>query len=333
MLKSVFVLFLAVGCLAVQPGCGPQEAGRRPLPAGAIKTGDLTRTYAQVTRNGKIVGSGFFVEHRGRLATNTYFVTAGHVASNLLDHFREKPSLELRVRSGDIAPKAMGLRISLCPQEGHAYWLRHPSPAVDLAAFPVSLPENDKKEQGICPVVWDSSREKSLTVGFTVPTDAPYLLTQPFLDAYEVVPGREVVMLGAIAHLQGNLADPKEFLVSYRRGIISAMPSCDLWFSFGGYTRMFIVDCPVLPGDSGGPVFVSVGETLAGGQVIGGTPHLLGVAVSALDARKLLSGEGASSHLVGENSGLSLVVPAEQLAELLEDAEIRSVNLDRALFK
>lgn len=333
MRRSACVWIVVAVCLAVSSGCRPQTEEKQPVSTPVTVDYDLTCSYAQVTRDDKIVGSGFFIEHRGTLAINTYFVTAGHVASNHVDYFRKKQSLELRVRSGDSAHKAMGFRIPLCPQEGYVYWLRHPSPAVDLAAFPVSLPENAEMRHGIRPIVWESNREKSSPEDLILPRYAPCLLTKSLLDAYAVAPGNEIIMLGAMAHLQGNLADPKEFLVSHRKGIISAMPSCDLWFSFGGHTRMFIVDCPVLVGDSGGPVFVLVDKAHSGGGNLGGTPHLLGIAVSALDARTLLAVEGKSARPVGENSGLSLVVPAEQLAELLEDAELRSLDLGRTLFK
>lgn len=129
------------------------------------------------------------------------------------------------------------------------------------------------------------------------------------------------------------------FSIFLRKGIISyfaesldGYEATGMWD--GSARTLLIVDCQTARGNSGAPVFVPVRERLYGGRECL-TPHVLGIIVRVVKAKgtqqeldlSLQEADGEKkgrirgSPVFEENTGLSVVIPADYLVLLLMEIE------------
>jgi hypothetical protein len=136
------------------------------------------------------------------------------------------------------------------------YWIKHPDPNIDLAAFPIGYVHKFFKAKGIKP--------------FYITMHRGMLASTEFLNELNAI--EDVVMIG----YPNGLWDATNNLPLVRRGI-TATPA---YVDFEGRSE-FMIDCACFPGSSGSPVLLyNVGSYVrkAGGLQIGSSRiKLLGV--------------------------------------------------------
>lgn len=111
-----------------------------------------------------------------------------------------------------------------------------------------------------------------------------------------------------------------------RQGIIAMMPDEELTTTLGRLGQVYLADVHVFGGNSGSPVLVNLSGMRNGGFLVGGFPYrLLGIVSGYYYETEDFHLETATtlSGTTNANSGISIVVPAEQLKQLLESPELR----------
>ncbi|HTW91577.1 MAG TPA: serine protease [bacterium] len=227
----------------------------------------------------------------GRNEYGTYLVTNRHVLDGLTD-----PSACVRINPKGSGP-AREFPISLKRANGLPWHFGHPDPNVDVAVMPVNMQvasqagvsaeliKSDSDVSTVSALASDGVAEGSLV----------YVLGFP-MSLVGVARNTVIVRAGCIASMQETLTNPR-------------VP--------------MLVDAPIFPGNSGGPVVLR-GELLA---IKGTKPQMrasvIGVAASYLTyedvACSLQTGKPRVSFT--ENSGLSLVFPMDCVIEAISLAE------------
>ena len=289
----------------------------------------LKSACAFVMKEGNPVGTGFFIAAPEETRTYAYFVTAKHVVNDqhMFDGADSSLKLKLNVH-GENKSTNVNVRLAL---KGPRPWFEHENPAVDLAVFPVLF-------------FWRNTNLDVLTLDYlnsprlSVPHNlgpvpswfcgALNYATQANRKMFDVQPGHEVMTLGLVPTIYyNNIVPNAPNIVLYRKGCISALPDQELR-SGGGAAKTIILDCPVVHGNSGSPVFVYIPERHSGtGQLIN-NPHLLGVLSSMVISERpgiIVPGTHTDSGLhFLENSGLSQAVPVDYLVDILEGPAART---------
>jgi hypothetical protein len=112
-----------------------------------------------------------------------------------------------------------------------------------------------------------------------------------------------------------------------RQGVLAMMPDENLTTTLGGQGRLYLADVHVFHGNSGAPMFVNVGGVHGGSIRVGGFPFLLLGVVSGyfyetedlqLQVATTLTGKASA------NSGISIVVPVDELKKLLDSPALQS---------
>ena len=309
-------LMIRVAICVFMAGCTRQPASHAEEEADTRETltpSALVNVCALVTLKNEIKGTGFFVTKQGESNAPVYFVTARHVAEDLTNSFALYPRLNLIVKRVESHCAAYA-DIPVEKVIGSAYWHQDSRSSTDLAIFPVhNYRELIEAGMDIRPVIFpdadtcrkeadNATREngRGETIGY---------LSKEECKEFNVSAGYDVFMLVAQPELY-KYTSGAEFLLVIRKGAISAMPHAFVRHKYGP-ARLIILDCPVMGGNSGGPVFVWVDE----GKGLGPEPKLLGM-VSAMLPDRVIFLPGTNRPFL-ENSGLSFVTPAEEVAEIL----------------
>jgi hypothetical protein len=209
-----------------------------------------------------------------RRRSHLVMVTAAHILESMPG---EKAILHGRVRDGQKwrkVPWPIAIR-----RQGRALWTRHP--AVDLAAIRVALPEGSN---ALVPSVELAA------------TDADY-------RRFDIQPGESVMVLGFPLAMGGGDAG---FPV-LRGGRVASYPLTPIQAE-----KTFLVDMPVYPGNSGGPVIMNAdGRFLLDGSRAGHVQVLLGIV-----SREVLAADAGMGD-DDRSMALARVVHAAFLSELI----------------
>jgi len=114
-----------------------------------------------------------------------------------------------------------------------------------------------------------------------------------------------------------------------RQGIISMMPSDKV--PFGGMAeQVYLADAHAFGGNSGSPVFFNLGGFREGNIMAGDDYHLLGVVNGMLteDENFNLQLAATLKGKASANSGISTIVPADELRALLDDPRLQKMRDD-----
>jgi Trypsin-like peptidase domain len=281
----------------------------QPIPTAAL----LKRVVAFLTldcRDGSVAeeirGTAFFVfypdnrvgENRGFI----YLVTNRHVAQPQLNGHRlaiQKVSLRLNLK----APvEGRESEDGTLPVGNGVDWLFPSDAAVDLAAMSI-VPDQTKYDYEPFPI--------------------SLFATSEVVKGRNVAEGDAVLFSGFFYQFPGQ----RKIEPIVRQGILAMMPEENLTTTLGGSGRLYLADVHVFHGNSGAPMFVNVGGVRGGGLIVGGFPYLLLGVVSGyfyetedlqLEVATTLTGKASA------NSGISIVVPADELKNLLDSPAAQS---------
>lgn len=260
-------------------------------------------------------GTGFIVAvPDSRLTDNsvfTYLVTNRHVAEAITANaLGQVTRLHIREMSAIVNLKmpVNGTKVYEIPlpPRGALQWRFPENASIDLAAIPIHVDE-------------------------TFDVNAIHLglfLTEDVWPKYAITPGDKVMTCGYFVHYAGA----HQFQPIVREGSLAMVPDDVMNVPIGGKAKVYLADLHVIPGNSGSPLFLAPMMTL-GGMVYdreGGIPYgLLGVVSGFMWEDDKLTLRAATDYeaTVHANSGIAMVVPAEQLRDfLLNDAEFKRIR-------
>jgi hypothetical protein len=293
-----------------RPAAGVTPADTRPAPAMTQIRKSVMFIRLKCKDGGQefdVRGTGFFVEYPDQRLPNgrvfTYLVTNRHVALCIDDNGHamgvESISITLNRRGAD--GEDVSQEGFLNPL-GNVRWYLPSDGSVDLAVLPLSP---------------DPKQFDYLAVPFSM------FAGGDLLKERRVAEGEPVFFAGFFYQFPGFTR--MEPIV--RRGIIAMMPKDKVPF-VGNAERVYLADMHVFGGNSGSPAFINLGGLRENQLSTGSDYKLLGV-VNAnvsedenfnLQLTTTIQGKAAA------NSGISTIVPADELKALLDDSELQSLR-------
>jgi hypothetical protein len=284
-------------------------AAVQPTPSAAL----LKKVVAFLTldcRDGvdseQVRGTAFFVFYPDkRIGENggfVYLVTNRHVADPEVNGRRlaiQKISLRLNLRTPIEGRESEEGAI---PIGSGVNWSFPTDAAVDLAVVPL-VPDQTKYDYEAVPI--------------------SLFATKDVIKERNIAEGDGVLFSGFFYQFPGQ----RKIEPIVRQGIIAMMPDEDLTTTLGGEGRLYLADIHVFHGNSGAPTFVNVGGFRGGNVLVGGFPYLLLGVVSGyfyetedlqLQVATTLTGKASA------NSGISIVVPVDELKKLLDSPALQA---------
>lgn len=326
-----WIVVLAAGLLFLMPLLS--YGAVRSLPSLVEQAKDLERSCAFVINtNGFPIGTGFFIEQHIP-EPGVYFVTARHVleAPGL---FSAKHAV-LRLRVNSVDGKAGETTSHLLALDGERPWLEHKNGAVDLAVVPILAlrKEHEGQQLGLkCllyvnrpvkPIIIDKTRIFILEFSYN---DRVNFADEPFRKHYGIDVGSPILTLGLVPMIEA--ANPKGTLpnlIMQKRGYIGAIPQTEMaiWYlpNHRGMAKSIFIDCQVVHGNSGSPVFVA---TPSSTNSMANTYHLLGI-VSAVTP------DSSLPPLAGQGTDVSTIVPVDYLCDILQYPETEALQREMNL--
>ncbi|MGA2476569.1 MAG: serine protease [Terriglobia bacterium] len=316
---QLFVLFVplllagqAPQNAAPQPQASPVKAdsSQQQKQAAAVpQTTLLKKTVAFITLdcqdgNEQLQdrGTGFFVAvPDARLGEKAfiYLVTNRHVVEPERDHRKlrvTRQSLRLNLKKQGDGFNSMEGIIPL-----NVPWYFPKDDAVDLAVLPMA-PDSNIFDYQAFPI--------------------SFFATKDVVASRMIAEGDPVLFCGFFYQYPGQ----KKIESIVRQGILAMMPDEELRTTLEKPGRIYLADAHVFLGNSGSPMFVNVGGMRNGALQLVGFPYLLLGVVSGyyyetedlrLEIATTLTGTANA------NSGISLVVPSDELKALLDLPELQ----------
>jgi len=256
------------------------------------------------TQEFDVRGTGFFVFYPdprvGKDGGFVYLVTDRHVALcwNESGQAMQVKSISIRLN----LRKADGGNFSqdgFLNEHGNVPWVVPQDDSVDLAVVPY-LPDEVRFDY------------RTLPIGIFATSDV--------LSGRKVTEGEPVFFAGFFHQFPGT----KRMQPIVRQGIVAMMP--DEKFPFVGKPeKLYLADVHVFGGNSGAPAFVNLAGMHGGSLQVGEDYRLFGVVNGVvfedehfnLELATTLTGTGRA------NSGISTIVPIDELKALLEDPRLR----------
>jgi hypothetical protein len=296
-----------------QSTAAPQAA---PTPDPAITQIRKSVAFIKLRcRNGNqevdVRGTGFFVfypdSRLGATGGFGYLVTNRHVALcwNDLGQPMQVESISITLNrnqpDGDNFAQEGFLN-----QHGNAPWIVPQDASVDLAAIPL-LPDTNQFDLKVISVSMFASSE--------------------LLKQREIVEGEPVFFAGFFYQFPGT----KRMEPIVRQGILAMMPSEKIPF-VDISERLYLADLHAFGGNSGSPVFINLSGYHNGSMMLGQDYRLLGVVNGEVTEDENFNLELTTTVLRGKgraNSGVSTIVPADEVRALLDDPRLQKLRDDR----
>jgi len=328
MLKTPFVTLLLCASLLAQ-STTPTASTKLPIEeikqTVAFVYGD---SHLKDPKTGKIIhikgalGTAFFVGYRDKSGEGfAYAVTAKHVLRDELTN-RYLDSVALRVNLKDRNDVAL-LTIPVSDSNGNLLWFTDKDdPDADIAITSRHPLENE--------IAWKH-------------IDSPSFCDAEFLKRHNITEGESVYLFGLLPQFTGT---HRNYPV-VRRGSIAMISDEPLPIKANDKVikeKLYVLDLQAWQGQSGSPVFLSLGGIGPNGSFTPGAAfYLLGVMLAyQVNIRPfdIIDQQPADSLTIGtaENIGISYVLPADEIVKILnskeaQDARDKEVALEGKHFK
>jgi hypothetical protein len=320
-----FATFLLIFTLSALSIYAQQQAPvQQPQPTPVITNKPSSETILSKTvvlvstsiqgENRSVSGTGFLVTVQDdRLPANGtfgYLVTNRHVAEAIFkdatgqcrSHPVQQTIVTMNLKTPINGDRTARVLLSPFPVR----WYLPEDPGIDLAVLPFNPPD----------------QYEVASVALTA------FLTPDLWTQFNVTPGDKLLTTGFFRHYTGV----HQFQPIIREGSLAmvpddAMPStpCD------APAHVYLADVHVIPGNSGSPMFLGP-KTFLGGLVTpsnGAVPYLLLGVVSGYmyeDSDLTLRTSTDYEAIIHANSGITIVVPAEQLKALLLSLPLQALR-------
>jgi hypothetical protein len=252
-------------------------------------------------------GTGFLVSIAdGRLGKDAhgkdlgfvYMVTNRHVALGIETN-ADGTCTALQVRQMfvvmNLKDSTNGNRSTTVPLSPQTHWYFPKNQAIDLAVIPFGIPD--------------------AVDALTIPTST--FLLPDVIAKQQVVPGDKVLTGGFYDGFPGL----HEIQPILREGVLAMMPDGPMTTTVCGQGTVYLADIHIIPGNSGSPLFVMPTFQIGVPMTFGLLGVVSGYMIEKEDATLTPTTTWAGS--VNANSGIAMVVPAEQLNELLDIPELQ----------
>lgn len=285
-------------------------------PPGQPANPTESRSSASPSSPQAITGTGFLISvPDNRLGNGRgfgYLVTNRHVAEaieqddngNCIKHEVQQAYVTMNLRE-----PVNGVRSEKRPLflPGHVHWYFPNNEAVDLAVIPFGI--SDKYD--------------------ALPLLSTDFLTSEALEGRNVVPGDRILTVGFF-YAYGGLRQIQPIL---REGVLAMLPDGPMTTTTCKSGNVYLADVHITRGNSGSPIFIIPALGLGAGESLGGVPSvfgLLGVVSGYMQETSDLTLRASTTWhaALQANSGVSVVVPAEQLKALLESPELQRLRDD-----
>jgi len=241
-----------------------------------------------------------------------YLVTNRHVAEAIeqdergqcVRHEIERTYVTLNLRDPVNGERAVKQALPISPEY---HWYFPSDESIDLAVIPFVLPSEEKYD------IKTVSMEQ--------------LLSSDTIEKDHIVPGDRVYTTGFFFAYAGL----HEIQPIVREGVLAMLPDGPMTTTMCRSGSVYLADVHVTPGNSGSPIFIVPKLGLGVGISIGGEANvfgLLGVVSGYMQETSNLTLRASTTWnaSVHANSGISVIVPAQQLKELLEAPELRTMR-------
>jgi hypothetical protein len=254
-------------------------------------------------------GTGFFVLYQDARLGNGggfgYLVTNRHVAMcwNEQGHPMQVESVSITVNRQKAAGDNFSQELPL-NEHGNAAWVTPDDASIDLAVLPLALNAAD----------FDF---KTISIDM--------FASDALIKQRQIAEGDSVFFAGFFYQFPGT----KRIEPIVRQGIIAMMPSEKVPF-VNIAERLYLADLHVFGGNSGSPAFVNLSGFRGGGMIVGQGYCLLGVVNGEMTEDQNFNLK-LSTTLQGTeraNSGISTIVPADEIRALLDDARLQRLRDD-----
>jgi Trypsin-like peptidase domain len=219
----------------------------------------------------------------------TFLVTAKHVVEKRIE---SKSGIRIRVNSTD--PTATGRDFEL-PMAigGPGNWFFHPNSAIDIAAIQIN---------------WEFLKRNKVEPNFF--SSDFHTADRATLKLREVAAGDGIYLLG----FPMNMAGEQRNYVILRQGCIARISEM-----LDDASTSFLVDAPVYPGNSGGPVILKPELFAIQETKPQETSTLLGIVTNAVNYLDYAISEQTRTVRVvfTENAGLAIVLPVDYITETI----------------
>jgi hypothetical protein len=318
------LVFVALAGLPTEGQAAPPAQSAAPIVKPAPFSDQLRKTIAFLrvdylnldetkpeNRAREIRGTAFIVGYPdvrlGKTGGFTYLVTNRHMVVPGIEEGHSYPVTKYCVRLNvfkQLPPNPCGNAPGDGLLDPSAHWFLPADPSVDLAVIPFG------GIQGIADYV-------------SIPIDA--ILTKDGIAAHQIAPGDQVIFAGYFYQFPGD----QRIQPIVRQGVLAMMPDelvpTPLQKKAG---HVYFVDAHAFHGNSGSPIFVNTGGVR--GNSMGGVSYqLLGIVSGyypesedgfSVPAAQVLTGQ------VHDNSGITVVVPADELKALLDIPELQMLR-------
>ena len=231
-----------------------------------------------------------------------YLITNRHVAKPGIADGKNYPVLWTHVRL-NLLNSNQGSEEDLIPIGGPLQWVFPTDDAVDLAVLPI-LPDLNKFDYIAIPY-----------------SD---LATRDVIESQRVAEGDSVLFTGYFYQFPGL----KKFQPIVREGALAMMPDEKLDTTLKKPGHLYLADVHVFGGNSGSPLFVNLSGIRSGNVMLGARYMLLGI-VSGFYHEDSNLNLTIAANLTGkleQNSGIAMVVPADELKALLDSPALQALR-------
>jgi len=254
------------------------------------------------------LGTGFLVLHHDdrfpQIGGFNYLVTNRHVAYPGAENHSPCRVVDYKVRFNLRQPETNGTALSEAFSLGpNVPWSLSTDESADIAVTPFGVDENKFSF-------------------LTFPTSL--FLTDGQAKQNRVVEGDSVVFTGLFVQFLGQVK--LEPIV--REGKIAMIPGEPIPTTLRSLGQVYLVDAHVFGGNSGSPILVNLAGQRDNGLIAGMNYKLLGLVSGYVQETSELNLQPVAGYAgtVVANSGIAIVVPAQQILDLLEAPKMQEMR-------